>query len=1159
MNRIYDDWDLATPVTNWDKFSANVEQSNGVAGVGTTHFPANAQSDYDTFNTRIVQSWADDFLNYPTLTGTTQPVNRDTWGRGATPDYERDYQKWYFAHLPRAAGVNADGKQNNWWKYLYDFNNYTESGIPKPLSAAAMANPVYNTGDATYDFSLVFSGAVPVDISMLDGSDVRVTGPGGFNQPAQLLTISDDRDDTHVVATYRISAPGGVWDATDFGSYTISLQNGQVANILGQALSAASLATFRVGNNSALELPNDADTNLLLRFNGNTNGAAGETASTSTGTSFESGRVGQAVQIGTTGDIRFSNVGNLAASEGTVEFWIKPNWNGTGNSGHTFFQAGESFNNGMLLSIDGADNLRFIQWGDDPATPAVETDVERGVSISGSDWVSGQWHHFAATWNGATGQMSLYVDGQLTQSISNGVKITSFVGSSMSIGRDSGGGSPADSAFDEFRISGRSRLSSEIQSDFMSGLSIASIAVDANQTSMLAGNSQWLRATATDTSGVTRDVTPFVRWSSSIPSALQVDAEGRVLAAGAGTATITAQLSSLTATISISVTNPQGPTATFNAADVNGFGATSYDISVLYADNTGVSVNTLGVGDLRVTGPNGFSGFLSLVSTTPSTNGTPVTGQYRFVPPGGYWDPSDNGTYTVSLMRDQVQDIVGNTNGRMGMDTFDVRVAPKILSPAATTAEQRPVIRWESVKGATGIDVWINNLTTGQSAVVNTTVVGDQFQPASGLGIGNYRIWVRSVHLSGFRSQWSLSSDFRVNTPVAIQSPVTQQNTARPSLTWNSLPGAVKYDLWINDSSTGQTEVVRKVNLTSTTWTSDTDMPLGQYRAWVRGIDAKGVAAQWSAAVNFGVVPGPVLVSPLYATFNQRPAFTWNPVVGATRYDVYVRNQTTAVIVHYPRDVAGTTWTPPSNLPDGPYRWWVQAISANNVRGLWSAPVDVFIGGRTTVVTPTSSTSDRTPTFSWRPVEGAVSYHLWVDRVDTAVIGLINMAGLTSTSWTPSSSLSAGTFRVWVRAVSSTGQLSPWSLPITFTVVNLSDQPSGKWQLATQVIATSLRTTLFEGLSNSMPDSEPDWLTGGSEVSPSTAESTAETTADMRNPVAKPDGSDITVQNNIPKPPDSSVSSVVPLRGQQSVFPGQREDDFLVDWMFSEAIREVFQ
>lgn len=137
LNRVFGEWNLKNPQNDWELFSANADQSNGFAGVGTCHWPANAQQDYDYNNTRIVQSWAEDFLNYPNLRcrdrkGGTKPVSRDTW---STPVYGREdphwsYMLWYFTLLPRAPGAGAGGRQNNWWKYLYDFTNYTQDGKP---------------------------------------------------------------------------------------------------------------------------------------------------------------------------------------------------------------------------------------------------------------------------------------------------------------------------------------------------------------------------------------------------------------------------------------------------------------------------------------------------------------------------------------------------------------------------------------------------------------------------------------------------------------------------------------------------------------------------------------------------------------------------------------------------------------------------------------------------------------------------------------------------------------------------------------------------------------------------------------------------------------------------------------------------------------------
>lgn len=138
LNRAFGQWDLKAPKNDWELFSANADQSNGLAGVGTCHWPANAQKDYDYGNPRVVQSWAEDFLNYPNLTcrdgkSGTKPVSCQTWSKvvDGRVDDQWGYLQWYFTLLPRAPGVGADGRQNNWWKYVYDFTDYAAGGLPK--------------------------------------------------------------------------------------------------------------------------------------------------------------------------------------------------------------------------------------------------------------------------------------------------------------------------------------------------------------------------------------------------------------------------------------------------------------------------------------------------------------------------------------------------------------------------------------------------------------------------------------------------------------------------------------------------------------------------------------------------------------------------------------------------------------------------------------------------------------------------------------------------------------------------------------------------------------------------------------------------------------------------------------------------------------------
>ena len=115
-------------VNDWARFAANAKQSKGEAGVGNCHYSPNGEADYDYGNRRFVESSADDWLNYPDLKGTKKKLNCEAWGG---PDYHRNYMKWWFARLPRAAGVNAKNERlNNWWEYVFHFNAYDDRGKP---------------------------------------------------------------------------------------------------------------------------------------------------------------------------------------------------------------------------------------------------------------------------------------------------------------------------------------------------------------------------------------------------------------------------------------------------------------------------------------------------------------------------------------------------------------------------------------------------------------------------------------------------------------------------------------------------------------------------------------------------------------------------------------------------------------------------------------------------------------------------------------------------------------------------------------------------------------------------------------------------------------------------------------------------------------------
>ena len=144
--------------------------------------------------------------------------------------------------------------------------------------------------------------------------------------------------------------------------------------------------------------------------------------------------------------------------------------------------------------------------------------------------------------------------------------------------------------------------------------------------------------------------------------------------------------------------------------------------------------------------------------------------------------------------------------------------------------------------------------------------------------------------------------------------------------------------------------------------------------------------------------------------------------------------------------VTATSFTPSTALPDNSYNWDVRAVGPLGHQSDFSPSNRLFIGGRPVIFGPTGTAGSGTPTFSWSAVQDASRYELRVDRTDVVQNRLIERSDLTTNSFTPTTALAAGTYRFWVRAVSTTNEISSWSLVSNFTVVSVDDnqhQPSG--------------------------------------------------------------------------------------------------------------------
>lgn len=89
------------------------EVSAAVAHAGNVHFPPNAYCHYQYDRDHPVISDANDWVNYPDLTGRTTVINASTWG--AT---QRGFLSWWLGRMPRRPG-SSGGIEHDWWRYIY--------------------------------------------------------------------------------------------------------------------------------------------------------------------------------------------------------------------------------------------------------------------------------------------------------------------------------------------------------------------------------------------------------------------------------------------------------------------------------------------------------------------------------------------------------------------------------------------------------------------------------------------------------------------------------------------------------------------------------------------------------------------------------------------------------------------------------------------------------------------------------------------------------------------------------------------------------------------------------------------------------------------------------------------------------------------------------
>ena len=360
--------------------------------------------------------------------------------------------------------------------------------------------------------------------------------------------------------------------------------------------------------------------------------------------------------------------------------------------------------------------------------------------------------------------------------------------------------------------------------------------------------------------------------------------------------------------------------------------------------------------------------------------------------------------------------------------------------PAAPTvtggndSQGRPTLKWKAVSGAAKYEVYRARSKDGDY-IKYSTVTGTSYTNTSYIENGNtYYYKVRALKSDGTAGAWS--SIVAVTYKQTLPAPtVTGGNDAqgRPTLKWNAVTGAAKYEVYRARSKDG--DYIKYSTVTGTSYTNTSYIENGNtYYYKVRALKSDGTAGAWSSIVS--VTYKQTLSAPSVTGGNDaqgRPTLTWNAVSGAAKYEVYRARSKDGDYIKY-STVTGTSYTNTSYIENGnTYYYKVRALDANGAAGAWSSIVSVTY--KQTLPAPTvtgGNDSQGRPTLTWKAVTGAAKYEIY--RSYSRDGSYSKYSTQTSTAYTNSSYLTSGTTYYYkVRALDANGNAGPYSAVVSVT------------------------------------------------------------------------------------------------------------------------------
>ena len=399
--------------------------------------------------------------------------------------------------------------------------------------------------------------------------------------------------------------------------------------------------------------------------------------------------------------------------------------------------------------------------------------------------------------------------------------------------------------------------------------------------------------------------------------------------------------------------------------------------------------------------------------------------------------------------------ITSGTTNLYGAYSGVVSGKPIPANPANTLAvllsSSSSNIRWSTVSGATGYEVWRSTSSTGTYSLVSTTAITNYTN--TGLTSGTtYYYKVRAYTLVGTTKVYGNYSSIVSGKLGSIVA--TSASFDSSKLSWTGVTGAAGYEIYRSTSASGTYSLI-----TSTTGANYTDTGITTgitYYYKIRSYTMSGTTKVYGAYSGIASVkPIPATPANTIAVLlsSSSSNISWGTVSGATGYEVW-RSTSSTGTYSLVSTTAITNYTNTGLTSGTTYYYKVRAytlVGTTKVYGNYSS----IVSGKLGSIVATSASFDSSK-LSWTGVTGAAGYEIYRSTSASGTYSLITST--TGASYTDAGLTTGTTYYYKIRSYTMSGTTKVYgSYSGIASVKPIPATPSGI--TITKTSSTSIKTS----------------------------------------------------------------------------------------------------